>query len=826
MNLSNENTDDNLDKNYSQNEQVDLEQTSTNNQNDRTVHADDNENELSNSTPYTQNNEEVQHQYNQSIIQNHYYQKQEHEDPTIPYLLLVEQINFDEELLEDKADEIKDNRVLLIDCLDQELSNYAVVDLIDELCLSNDVDYRQLSFKSRHTDRTDLDLAFFLNQKKKSNSEYLIVIELLDNEAGQTFFNSSFNKLLPSTYIRNSLIEQNKYIICTFSSPKLRDKYYKQKVTDHLGYWHIPYKENLNLILQQHFSKEETEKLCEYIKAQDKAGLFGYDAETLYQTIHTKLQEDKESLKTEIYKNKDKLESQGSLKKKARITPQNLFKHQNISLLQPLLYIATFLPKLKIVEFREIASILLKEEIGSRIITIEKKDETGQIFEHKKQIQQNLWDWFCEDEDKYRQQARLMTAQAEYSSRVIVFQEPYLQEPVRAYFKSQYGSYIERQFGKLQQAQLLTKKNISGYLENNLIKLMAEIAAGNSTYFGERLLMEVGIGTTLSVETSTSQTSLKKDIKDFWKASGVQSKSVQRLADLIKAMLVYGQLQQTIRTFFDNLIHAWGQHELALALLQKIHYPHPHLDHLFWVKTIFTHLNKKDKPLKENKNITKPPFHYLIDLGIQSHFNIYPFLEEIKMWQEMKVNKNSRPANLRDTILSSSLNYLYHYATTTAFAVAASEWGHYPSKYVLFTRLSVASDESDSKIMFLIKWLFHPYLDKLLYQNRFYNPKKGEIRSNADLIAYWFLILWGDKKEEDLHQETRFILATIVLSIKTHTNKQIQRALRQEWTKRKNYYAQKLIETSRKEEIQRKEWKLKRDNVKRLVVFFKRTNKS
>lgn len=738
-------------------------------------------------------------------------------DPTLPYSISDKTIKvktFDG--LKEQVIALKEERIILLNSFDQTLLDAATYAIISKLQKQEALDCRVLEFKDSNLNRTDLDLTLFTNQQIGKGNSQIVVVHLTNVKPAESFFDSLFGRLNSGDVIKSQLASNKIFVLVTFSSTTLMQKFRERKSQFYFLHWYISFTKYLSPLLKDIFSQEETDYLYEKIIEQHKYGLFGDNEEEFYQKISKKIEEGKRALRDEIGRNIERVATQkkNGQQQIKRLGAEELLKTCPIS--KELLYVAAFFPQLGFREFNKIASFILKGK--KKEIEIEEKYTTKKGKKKTRTVTQTIiiLDHFNQNRDEAYQKTYLEEVKTEDLTTVIDFQEPYLRKEVKVYYLKNFPDYTKQQFQDIIQFDLLFDIDASNQLIDNIVKLVVETALTNPNYYGRELLMKIGLGKFVKQEESDTEEE-KKDIiiqaLNVFLEGIEQYHNLNRLASLIGEMLEYPQLKKSIDHFFGDLIQTWQKPEIVLEILKRLRFS-KHLDQLFWLKRIFNEISPDQKYIKQSA------YNYLIRLGRQNSFNIYNFLAQIKEWQPHRKTKyNIKKDKLHKLY---SLSFLYSYSVAVVHTLPEKLYGEFPSKYFLFAKFAELSDqEIKDKIRFLVVWLFHEHLNGLFYNNK---PSfdVNDINTNADLIEHWSLILLGNSKKQQAvtHEHSKILLKMIFVSIKQNTDKLTQRNLRVTWFEKRRYYLNYEASLPTYEKDKRKKARFRRKHLDKLIKHF------
>lgn len=775
------------------------------------------------------NKEEVKNQINvhkakKFIKKTYVISAEEHkkfEDPTQSYSISSKTVIVEKfENLNEKLEDLKEHRVLLINSYDQNLINSATYAIIKDLKTKDNFDCRVLEFKDNNLQRIDLNLKMFTEQKIGKGKSQIFVVHLTNVNQANSFLDSLFDRTNSGHLIKSKLKSENIFVLVIFSSTEIIRRFEENKTQFHFISWYVSFEKYLLQLLSDKFSEEEASYLYENIIEQKEFGLFGDDEIEFYLKISKKIEESNRALRDEVGGNIDQVKKLKESGRKAiqRINTEQLILSYPTS--KGLLYIAAFFPLLNFREFNKLASNILsgeEEEIEIEEKYKSKKDKT-KVRKVKERI--DLQKHYKNNSDLALQKAYLEEVRTDNLSTVVDFREPYLRKEAKAHYQKEYPKYIKDQFVKIIDFNLLFDIEASSKFIENIVEVVVETALTDPDYYGKKLLKEIGIGKFILKETNIEIGDDKWILEALNTILGINDIKLHhefnRLATLIAKMLEYPQLKRSVDDFLSSLIKVWKSPEIVLEILKRLRYS-KNIDQLLWLKRIFNEVVDKRMEIKQRA------YNYLILLGRQNSFVIYDFLDQIREWK-LKNTINFSNSEKDKLYKLYSLTFLFSFAKEVAYTLPKKFYGDFPSKYILFERFNeLGENEIRDKIQFLISWLFHQNLDRI-----FYNKKNifglAAINSNADLIEKWSLILLGNskKKQSKGNKQSKKILQIIFSEIKKNTDKSTQKKLRSTWYDKIQYYIKHIVSLPIENENieKRKKIDFKRKNLEKMIKYF------
>lgn len=677
--------------------------------------------------------------------------------------------------LEEKFEELKKERILLISCLDEKTllsAAYAIVEKFDEKSYQ-----RGMFLDKGDSDSFDLDLGVFTNQTINDQESLIVVI----NVKSQIFLDSMRSDILSAQHIKGVLTARGIMLIC------LVKEVLDQKPSDfHFAYWKINF---LHHLLKQYFSESESESeptaqdLEGKINKQREQGLWGEvdnDGE-FYELIYGYLQSGIKQFQEEVKKRENVRNDQEIDKPEELKRLKELIKDEKDGMYieKTVLYVATFFPELNFEDFNQIVSLLLKDK---KITEVQPQtaDETGEKEIVK--IEKELIEIWQNRADRILENCCLKPSTSENFPQAIDFQLPYLRIELKKFLEQQNPYYLRQEFKCIQESGLLFDLDISPKVIEDVIHLSAEMSAFVSESHVKKWL-------------ATIVTEFKRGTEDD-KEEKIKRIIFVRFSNLIREMLNYLHLQETVNKFLEDLINT-RHHDVVLEIAKRLRFA-PRFDSLYWIQQLLERGNEEEMHTK-----TKA-YTSLLGLARQSGFRIYELLEKIKMWL---------PATDCDPGTYSqsnryALKFIIEYCSQ--LKIALEHYNEWYSNYPLFGALQKNDDLTETKLNVLTSWILHPGI-KYVY---------GDANIIiADLIEEWFIILHGFKK--DIFPEALEMSELLIQQIILTANRFQRKELLNRWRSKQRIYLKEIGKLDHAQRAQREQLKHKRELVKELVECFK-----
>ena len=242
--------------------------------------------------------------------------------------------------IEEHFAELKNNRILLVDCFDDNILRAASYELVQRT--EANYEQRLLTFEGSQLEQTDLHLGVFVNEKIGSGEKLIVVISLKSQKFLDSMF---FEEPLHAQSIKEQLEKNNMMLVCFANSSFIQEIWREKRSYFHFPKWNIPF---LSYLLRAYFNDNIAKSLEKHILQQRNYGLWdenNSDSE-FYGLVYGYLRNGAEQLREEIEKREQysKGESVPDFLKKIRtVRPKELIKDNDL-ITNTVLYVATFFP--------------------------------------------------------------------------------------------------------------------------------------------------------------------------------------------------------------------------------------------------------------------------------------------------------------------------------------------------------------------------------------------------------------------------------------------------------------------------------------------------
>lgn len=709
------------------------------------------------------------------------------------------------------VERLKEYRVLVTDCFDDDTLEVAVYALIERVDLKGTYEKRMLAFEGGNSERLDLrlELLTYSCDKIGRGEKLIVVIDNVTKEKSE-FLDSMFTGRLYARRMVEILAKRDIFLIYMTKPMSLQVRLQQEKTNFHFAHWNIPF---LPHLLGRHFSSFEAEELEQQIVEQRKRGLWDESNSDIefYELVSGYMRIGPQRLREEVKKrqtdgSRTRSEVLNDLK---TVKPEALFTGDN-EVKEVVLFVATFLPKLTLRDFEFVVGLLLQGrtapvQIESQIIT-----EQGDVKTIKKQEKKQLAEFWQQDADRILQECYLKAVRSDKLPQVIDFSLPYLRKEIRKFLEQEYPMYLQRQFERIQESGLLFNPSVSNRLTDNVICISVDMALSDPNYYGKDWLIGTVVGLKHALDFETvpgDEFELFLRILERIRGEKIKRLVFARLSDLIRHMLNYAQLQEAIEDFLRDLIstkHHDVVLEIVLEIARRLRFV-PQFDALGWLKRLLD---------QGNAEIRDKTYLSLHEQAKQCGPRVYELLEAVKTWvpeRDRKFEEYS-PSNRY------ALQFIIEYCSNTTSALDPKYYGAWPSKYPLFATLEGTEDSAKDRFRDMADWLFHPGMKSWINDNL----GDKDVIINVLLAAFieeWSVILCGLKGQP--HPEAVSLSDILLQEVIAATNDFQQKGLINYWRYKRGDYLQEINRLNVCQHEERANLKARRELVTKLEKRFR-----
>lgn len=521
--------------------------------------------------------------------------------------------------LTSQINRLREERLLLLSCLDEKLALTAAYTLIQELGEEG----RLLNFEWIAEEGRDLTIYQLLKEREEGDRQMVILVDALSQRALP--FLESLLSATSSGYgsIKEELKSNGLLLIC-LADPTEVEK--RVRATDLLlAQWQIPF---LRPLLQTYYP-DQCDALETQILRQREMGKWHRDERSFYEQIRTPLHSQRlPTVVTSLEEGADMVSAESPIKDGTTVE-------------DTVLYVATYFPNLSPKEFIRVVSLLLGERTTTITGTAQEKAEDGTYKTVQTQQEKELRELWQKAPDEKMKACRLMTSKD--LPKVVAFADHRLKEAVREQLEEEHSFFLENRFSDVQQFGLLFDK--SEKIAGNVIRLYVEMLAADPGSYGIGWLVEM--------------------VQSLNGESGARS---QRVADLLCGMLERRELVEMVEHFLNHLMMT-RQHRVVLELVKGLRLASGFKD-LDWIKRL---LNEADEATRLHT------YTYLYAEARRLDLGVYDLLQALEPW----LPKDDTDPHTYSLSERHTLQLVIEYCLETTSRFEAKHYGLWPIRHPL-----------------------------------------------------------------------------------------------------------------------------------------------
>jgi hypothetical protein len=352
-------------------------------------------------------------------------------------------------------------------------------------------------------------------------------------------------------------------------------------------------------------------------------------------------------------------------------------------------------------------------------------------------------------------------------------------------------------------------------MRENLIRLSTEMALLNPAYYGANwFIFNIN---QVKNDYIYDNTPVGGEIEEFFQIlNNIRNEAARRLfyghlSNLIREMLNHSELRGMISDFLNKLIES-GDYDAVLKIVlqvgKRLRFA-PYFDLLHWLKLLLDQVSLEVREGTRNA---------LMDFALQSKLQIYELLDKVKTWlpkEDTDIDHYTLPHQY-------ALLFLLDYCL-----ISPKEYwefiGEWPCKYPLFYPMQKDKRLAEERLNRLVKWLLHPGIQKVFEKN-FPEKNYSAIRTSADVIAVWALILLG-KDMKKTHPEAWDVFEILLQQLCLASDKKQQREILDYWGELCKIHRIGITKFSIKQKEEREEFKYRYRVLTKLITQFKKRSR-
>jgi len=568
------------------------------------------------------------------------------------------------EELSEYLDKLKEERLVLISCPDEDVAYSAAHALIDRLNLPHGRQRRLLNIERSAGEDWPLSI-YYLSGKRESEDEVVVLVDAATERARPFLEPIIRANLFASGQIQDDLRRNHMYMLCRVDPAQLDDG---TRPDDELKFpcWRIPF---LRRLLARYL--EQPEEVERQITAQRANGLWSLNDSPFYVEVKSYL------LRREL---------PAELDRRAK-TPQrsaeDLFKQED-PLSATVLYVATYFPNLTPPEFNHLVPLLCGDTTWAA---------EGPQAKPAAHAQERLQVWSTAP-DQILKDCSLITIP------LVRFSNNNLQERLREYLEREYKFFLENKFRDVQKLGLIFSP--SARVAQSAVQLCVEKAAAYPEYYGSSWLAG------LVSEFETALADAAPGATPAWRFISepnevkARKQFYQSLAELIRSLTEYPhpQAADTADSFLQLLL---AKHRSAvLEIVRRLQFA-PKFDQFKWLKQLFD---------QGNQQIRDQTFDYLRGHLKRIRHGIYQALSSLELW----LPKDARPLENYPNPARHALRLIHTYFRETNARFDARYFGAWPSTHPLFAFTDATT--AAVNLGLLVRLVFHPGMYGVPLTNR------------------------------------------------------------------------------------------------------------
>ncbi len=700
---------------------------------------------------------------------------------------------FEKEAIDDYANKLIEQRILLLHCNDQEVGNEAIRLTVSKVINKKrlkEFEKKLLHFDSNGTNESSnqVTLNTLIQNTIASRKTYFIKVNLTSHDFLESlFFSNSEN----CHSVIEGLIQKRIFIICSVYAPsiikKIESKPHTQVQDNKLffSYFKIPF---LPFLLKYHFNTKWME-YYEQINHQRGKGFWSIDNFEFHNEIVVLFKQGIHKFISEL-KHKDNPDFEKSVEENIKELPFSNEIHKS------LLYIVTFFPRISVYNFRRLVSVVLgdKELVVNVVDKTQQQKPSNQETQTLEPVPQKvirLYDLWATKGDTYLQECQIAPSQLESGSITFDFIKTYYREHVESHFQKNYPLFLQDQFVNVLNAGYFFELNVSRQLTDNLLQYIVRIATYDPNQYGANLLLQIfkkifnpQIPIRLDKRVEDLNEEEQNKLKTYVQKEHIERKEgFARLTELMKLMLDGPEILIKQAILFLWFLFEQKAYFILLEIIKDLRHSAEINEHE-WIRAI---LDQKDIGEKELDECIST-LHWL---ARQNEYKIYDFLNDIRGWID-----NEHWGEKYSTSQVHSLLFIFSIGDPLASHFPLRYYGEWPSKFALFIPFTTEKAIVEHW-KYLIDWLFAPELkyaycniiDCTLFSDSIIEQRLAHIQTF--IIESWWLIIKGiDDKSHDKLQSFALDRLFITLTEKLPLN-QLKR-LGKHWRMWANEYVQSM----------------------------------
>ncbi|MET0645719.1 MAG: hypothetical protein ABW208_03805 [Pyrinomonadaceae bacterium] len=633
--------------------------------------------------------------------------------------------------------QLEDCRLLVVNCLDDDLANASVAALVERLD-AGDLQKFYLDCDRAGVEETELRIELFTGPEDEAETPAVVYVDA-SGKRGTLFMESLLGVKQTAEELKQDLRANNLWLICRGDYSHARKPMTEARKSFYFPCWDIDW---LHELLKRHFP-EGHQALKERIEKQRAQDRWVKDDGAFWSQIRGLVENGR--LEAEV---KEREQDEGALKAEEDARASFVRSHfkGGDSIKDTVLYVAANFPDLNPHEFNRVVSALL-EGLTTKVAVLAPKAEgdvrKAEATAEKERAQNHTGDrepefvWeeralqqmWLDGADELLAECRLEVVTGKESGRRIDFKDPTLRQYLRDYLETEKGFYLKKQFGRIQRLGLLFDRSVN--VNEGVIGVTVRMALESPETFGRDWLFDIVTALSPLLEVAAGEAEGRDDDAyrpalpaDLAAAMRVVYSTVARL---VRRMLEHTHLEKTINDLFARLM-ASSQHEAVLEIVRRLQTTQQF--ELRWVRQLFD---------QGGETIQFRTYSALYERVRQRDAGIYEVLQVLESW----LPEREREPYFYSPSNQYAMRLIFEYSLLTTAEFDSKFYGSWPCRYPLLATPGLDTAEgaraTNTNLSLLTNWLFHPGLSEVVTDDTDENINV----SLGALLAEWAVILLG-----------------------------------------------------------------------------------
>jgi hypothetical protein len=643
---------------------------------------------------------------------------------------------------------LKESRLLVVNCFDDDLADAAASELIGSLDPGGRWQKFYLDCDRGDVDDSDVRVELFTNPESESKTPSVVLVDA-SGKRGGLFLESLLGKPMKAQNVTGYLKSNNLWLICRGDSAYLRGRAPGKRKSLHFPCWEM---DCLAELLQRHFP-ERHELLRERIERLRGADDWPDDEGALCSQVRGLIAGGR--LEDEV----SRLERSGPPARRETDSRASFIKSRfkgGDAIEDTVLYVAAYFPDLNPHEFNRVVSALL-EGLTTKVAVPAPKPAAGadgkpdgkaagkadgkpaaqggdgEAAEPFVWEEQPLLRTWHDRADEILSECRLETVVGKDSGRRLDFTDPALRHELRAYLEAERGFYLKKQFARVQRLGLLFDRSLN--ISEGVLDVAVNTALESPETFSRDWLYDMVTALSPLVEAAAGEV-VTPDGESYRPALPADVEAAMRIvystvARLVRKMLEHPALEKSLNNFFTQLM-ASGQHEAVLEIVRRLQTAQQF--EMRWFRQLFD---------QGGEAIRLRTYFALYERVRRRDAGIYEVLQAMEPW----LPERGREPFAYSPSNEYALRLMFEYCLNSTAEFDPKFYGSWPCRYPLLATPAPGTPEggpaAQGNLSLLAGWLFHPGLRDVLADEEDGEAAEGLGVTLGALLAEWAVILLG-----------------------------------------------------------------------------------